>query len=114
MSSPSTRTVPASGVSSRLMQRRNVDFPDPDGPSMQTTSPRPTSRSIPRRTWWSPNDLWMPSAMTRGERSVPVATRQPPLEEALTDAEHRHQHEVPETRDHQQLDHAIVDRRDVL
>ena len=36
--------------SSRLMQRQRVDFPDPDGPMTTTTSPRPTVRSMSRRT----------------------------------------------------------------
>ena len=33
---------PRSGTSSQLMQRRKVDFPEPDGPMMQTTSPLAT------------------------------------------------------------------------
>ena len=38
ISSPLTRTSPLFGVSSRLMQRRKVDFPDPDEPRIATTS----------------------------------------------------------------------------
>ena len=45
---PSTRiSLAASKGSNLLMQRINVDFPDPEGPMMQTTSPLATSRSMP-------------------------------------------------------------------
>ena len=37
--SPWTVIEPLSGVSSRLMQRRNVLLPDPDAPSIEITSP---------------------------------------------------------------------------
>ncbi len=36
---PSTSTVPDVGVSSRSSSRRNVDLPDPDGPTRNTNSP---------------------------------------------------------------------------
>ena len=39
-----------SGSSSRLTQRSRVDLPEPDGPMTQTTSPWPTSRSMPLST----------------------------------------------------------------
>ena len=42
--SPSIVIVPDSIVSSRLMTRHRVDFPDPDGPSTTTTSPLRTVR----------------------------------------------------------------------
>ncbi len=34
---PSTTIVPASTCSRRLMQRRSVDFPEPDAPMRHTT-----------------------------------------------------------------------------
>ena len=37
----------------RLMQRRNVDLPDPDGPTRHMTSPRFTVRERDLRTWSS-------------------------------------------------------------
>src|SRR5690606_41498349 len=40
------------------MQRRSVDFPDPEGPMMQTTSPLRTSKEMPLNTSIEPNDLW--------------------------------------------------------
>ena len=43
-----TRSVPAEGVSSRLMQRRKVDLPQPEGPITTTTWPRWTSSDTPR------------------------------------------------------------------
>ena len=38
--------VPASYRSSRLMQRHNVDLPEPEGPMTTTTSPTPTVREM--------------------------------------------------------------------
>ena len=35
---------PESANSGRFRQRKNVDFPEPDGPMITTTSPGPTSR----------------------------------------------------------------------
>src|SRR6185369_2267757 len=61
ISAPSTKIRPASIGSSKLMQRRSVDLPDPDAPMRQTTSCSATTRSIPRRTSFGPNDLWSPS-----------------------------------------------------
>ena len=57
ISSPATTIRPASIGSSRLTQRSNVDFPEPDAPIRQTTSCSSTARSIPRRTSLPPNDL---------------------------------------------------------
>src|ERR1700712_3715023 len=48
------------------MQRRNVDLPDPEGPSRHNTSPRWTSRSMPLSTSWRPKDLRTPSDLTIG------------------------------------------------
>ena len=46
------------------MQRRKVDFPDPDGPSMHMTLAGATSREIPFSTSKRPNRLWTLSAFT--------------------------------------------------
>src|SRR5438309_1023639 len=46
------------------MQRRNVDLPEPDGPSRQNTSFGASSRSMPLSTSTCPNDLWTFSAFT--------------------------------------------------
>ena len=59
-STPPTDTVPASTVSSRLMQRSSVDFPEPDGPIKPTTLCAPTVRSTPSRTRFFPKDLQIP------------------------------------------------------
>jgi hypothetical protein len=40
-----------------LIQRISVDFPDPDGPMMQITSPFLTDRLMPFRTSRAPNDF---------------------------------------------------------
>ena len=48
------------------MQRRNVDLPEPEGPSMHITSPRPTVSEMPFSTSRRPKRLWTPSARTIG------------------------------------------------
>ena len=48
------------------MQRRKVDFPDPEGPIMQTTSPGSTSSETPLRTSSWPKRLRTASALTIG------------------------------------------------
>src|SRR5271155_2281008 len=56
------------------MQRRKVDLPEPDGPRMHITSPRPTSRLMPLSTSRRPKYLCTPSARTIGSgiRSAPL------------------------------------------
>src|SRR5512139_3053535 len=49
---------PPSTCSSRLMQRRSVDLPEPEGPRMAMTSPRETSSEMPRSTSCLPKCLW--------------------------------------------------------
>src|SRR5262245_45886003 len=44
--SPSIRISPVVGRSSPAMRFNNVDFPEPDGPMIETTSPLATSRSM--------------------------------------------------------------------
>jgi hypothetical protein len=66
ISSPSMTMRPPSIGSSRLMQRRSVDLPDPDAPIRQTTSCSATSRSIPRSTASDPNDFSSPSTWSAG------------------------------------------------
>ena len=78
ISSPPMKIRPASIGSRRLMQRSSVDLPHPDAPMRQTTSCSATSRSIPRRTSRSPNDLWRPSMRSaRRGRCGAVAQRRP-------------------------------------
>lgn len=52
---PSKRICPDVGVSSKLRERKNVDFPQPDGPMMAITSPLFTSVLMPFNTSCSPN-----------------------------------------------------------
>ena len=56
-SCPSTLTVPLVTSSSRLRQRRKVDFPDPEGPMMDSTSPLVMEAEMPLSTSSSPKDL---------------------------------------------------------
>src|ERR1700749_1292055 len=117
------------------MQRRNVDLPDPDGPSRHITSPRLTSRLMPLRTSRRPKRLWTPSALTMSSaiRShlSPAGQAHPPgahrrllgaaeaaavttLDEVLADIEDAGHHQVPEHGDDQQRDLLVVDRVDEL
>ena len=54
ISSPLTRTSPLFGVSSRLMQRRKVDLPDPEEPRIATTSWSCAVSEMPFSTSWLP------------------------------------------------------------
>ena len=65
-SAPWNQTCPASGVSSRLMQRKSVDLPEPEAPMIVTTWPGMTSRLMSRRTSRSPKLLRRPSIRTIG------------------------------------------------
>ena len=56
-SSPLKYISPEVGSSIQLMQRRNVDFPDPDGPNIATRSPFDSSKLIPLNTLFLPYDL---------------------------------------------------------
>jgi len=47
---PSKMISPEVGTSSRFRQRRKVDFPEPDGPMMTTTSPLWMFSLMPLRT----------------------------------------------------------------
>ena len=63
------------------MQRRNVDLPEPDGPSRQATSRGWTSSEMPLRTSSRPKRLWTASALTIG----PLMSRR-----SLVDAAGKH------------------------
>jgi hypothetical protein len=63
-STPLTTILPPFGSSSRFTQRSSVDLPEPDGPMMQTTSPRSTLRSMFLRTSSGPNDFFNPVIST--------------------------------------------------
>src|SRR5712671_2922344 len=52
-----TRIWPRSGFSSRLMQRKRVDLPEPEGPISATTAPRSTCNDTPFSTSTRPNDF---------------------------------------------------------
>ena len=61
-SCPSTRIEPRSIGTSALTQRKSVDFPEPDGPMMQITSPFMTSIVIPLSTSTPPPKVLCTSA----------------------------------------------------
>jgi hypothetical protein len=65
---------PSDASSSRFTQRSSVDFPEPDGPMTQTTSPCATWKSMPRSTWLSPKDLCSPD-LDRQALAAPSSPR---------------------------------------
>src|SRR5689334_19855006 len=106
MSSPSTVSTPRLIFSRWFTQRRNVDLPDPEGPMITATSPRATSRSIPRSTSLRPKrlctfDAW--SSDSDIDQRLPAV--EPLLEEVLPDRRDARQHEVPQRRHHEQREH---------
>ena len=66
MVSPATVTTPSSGVSSRLMQRRNVLLPEPDEPRIEITSPSLAVSEMPFSTSSWPKRLCMSSTVSAG------------------------------------------------
>src|SRR5665648_191035 len=54
---PPMEITPLVGSSRKLMHRRKVLLPDPEGPMRTTTSPFCTSMETPRRTWLRPKLL---------------------------------------------------------
>ena len=52
------------------MQRRNVDLPEPDGPSRHTTCPRSTDMVMPFSTSRLPKRLCTSTASTMGRPDV--------------------------------------------
>src|ERR1700733_2983822 len=66
MVSPATVTTPLSGVSSRLMQRRNVLLPEPDEPRIEITSPSLAVSEIPFSTSSWPKLLCIFSTVSAG------------------------------------------------
>src|SRR5258708_3443041 len=57
--------APRWGRSRPVMQRRMVDLPEPEGPTMVTASPRRTCTSMPLSTWLSPKDRCTSCRWTR-------------------------------------------------
>ena len=57
------------------MQRRKVDLPEPDGPSMHMTSPGCTSSETPFSTSSRPKRLCTDSALTIGSLIRPAMSR---------------------------------------
>ena len=78
MRCPFTRMRPSWIFSRWFTHRRNVDFPDPDGPRTTTASRRFTVSEIPFRTWSLPNHLWTPTASTTVSSEVRPPTSAPP------------------------------------
>ncbi|MNV94414.1 hypothetical protein D3C71_1892060 [compost metagenome] len=58
--------VPLSIGTRALIQRKRVDFPEPEGPIIQTTSPSETVRVAPFNTSKEPKLLEMLFICTRG------------------------------------------------
>src|SRR6266498_846211 len=57
---PSARISPEVGATNPATALSSVDFPQPEGPRRQTSSPRATSRSMPSSATMSPNAFVTP------------------------------------------------------
>src|SRR5215471_14316156 len=92
------------------MQRSAVDFPDPDGPMMQMTSPLSTVSEKSSSTTWAPNALAMRSTTImpglRLPRSYPPET---PVEPVRKQRE-RQAHRQVQERDQREHRH-VLERR---
>src|SRR5688572_19262877 len=77
MSWPQTRIWPASMVSSRLMQRSAVLFPEPLRPMMATTDPGRTWNVTPSSTLTVPKRLQTDWTSTMGDIEPPLQTLAP-------------------------------------
>src|SRR5437763_1251368 len=134
ISSPSTQIRPALIFSRWLMQRRNVDLPEPDGPITTATSPERTVRSMPLSTSRWPKDLCTLSARTirssvlmddpsdagrfdqrrRGlARAGPVPPGEVPLDVVLHDHQDAAQDQVPQAcadQDGEHVEGTVADR----
>src|SRR3990172_9215221 len=110
--SPSTSTAPALWRRKPPITLSSVDFPQPEGPTMQTNSPRRTSRSTSRRTWIGPPPFPgkssesprtatagrpLCSALLMAPRHL-VETLEPPKQEIEAETDHTDQHHP---RDHE-------------
>src|SRR5579863_2182518 len=74
---PSTLMVPAEIGCRALMQRISVDFPEPEGPMMQITSPLRTEKVMPLSTSNMPNDFRTSVHFTIGWSAVQAAVMFP-------------------------------------
>src|SRR5688572_26514255 len=70
MSRPSTRTLPASGVSKPATTLSRVVLPDPLGPRMVSSSPEAMSSETPSSATTSPKCLTRPSTFRSAERDA--------------------------------------------
>ena len=93
------KTFPPSGISNRFRQRKNVDFPPPLGPMMDTTSPRRISVVIPLRTSSLPKFFLRYSV----RKITSVTDRQPPFQNLQEPGEHKVQGEVDHACNRQRL-----------
>ena len=84
---------PPVGCSRRLSVLRKVDFPEPDGPTTTTTSPRCISIFIPLSTSISPKDFSRLSTLIIALLSV-ITLTQPPLKNAQKLCENHNNNEV--------------------
>ena len=78
-STPLKMICPPVGSSRRFKQRRNVLFPEPDGPMTQTTSPDFMSAVTPLSAWTSPPKVFTKSC-TRIKAPLSFTVSQPPLQ----------------------------------
>src|ERR1043166_3524680 len=69
---PSIRTSPRSARSNPARTLRSVDFPQPDGPTMETNSPSPTVNDMSSRADTSPSPVVKLFQTPRTETLAPI------------------------------------------
>src|SRR5699024_2446513 len=78
MSTFSKSILPPVGTSRRFRERRKVDFPEPEGPIIATTSPLCISVLIPSKTLLSPKCFWRFSTFINVSPLM-ITSAQPPF-----------------------------------
>src|SRR6202020_2579307 len=113
MVSPATVTTPLSGVSSRLMQRRNVLLPEPEEPRIEITSPSFAVRDTPRSTSSWPKLLCILSTMSAGVSADMVAPSARPWSEMRREAPFEREEASADDVVDDEIDRAGKDERQI-
>src|SRR5579863_10210715 len=103
---PSTMTEPWSGGSKPAMTFNSVDLPHPEGPTMATNSPSPTSKLTSSITGSSPWSVAKP--FFRSLTAILVGIAPPHRAQAFQQAHQAIERQADEPDDHHAADHQII------
>ena len=102
ISVPSKKMLPLDGTSNKFRERKNVDFPDPDGPTITTTSPfRIVSETPFKACSEFPNTLCTSFTSIKTSPLV-ITVSQPPLQ---------HINKFRKDHNHYKINHRNSDQR---